>query len=136
MYDFRQMEAREKERAEVAALCETLRKKEKKLNHCIVFHDGYYRIYQIPRVIFGGVMIFIFALIALSVSKLFGILMFALDILVWGILGFNIWLTKRLERQRRQLEEEIYEIKKRIEKLNKNTQDEQEVGEGNEATSN
>lgn len=29
MYDFSQMEAREKERAEVAALCETLRKKEK-----------------------------------------------------------------------------------------------------------
>ena len=62
--------------------------------------------------------------------------MFALDILVWGILGFNIWLTKRLERQTQQLEEEIYEIKKRIEELSKNTQDEQEGGEGNEVTSN
>ena len=31
MYDFSQMEAREKERAEVAALCETLRKKRKKI---------------------------------------------------------------------------------------------------------
>lgn len=81
-------------------------------------------------------MIFIFALIALSVSKLFGILMFALDILVWGILGFNIWLTKRLSGRPSSWKKKFYEIKKRIEELSKNTQDEQEGGEGNEVTSN